>query len=72
MPPPVVIGTIIGLGAAVAFRSTISSLLFGVSALHPVVLSLAAVTLLVVSLVACGLPGWRAMRTDPSAALRAD
>jgi putative ABC transport system permease protein len=69
---PVVIGTIIGLGAAVAFRSTLSSLLFGVSALDPVVLSLAAVTLLVVSLVACGLPGWRAMRTDPSAALRAE
>jgi putative ABC transport system permease protein len=69
---PVVIGTIIGLGAAVAFRNTLSSLLFGVSALDPVVLSLAAVTLLVVSLAACGLPGWRAMRTDPNAALRAE
>jgi predicted permease len=69
---PVAIGIGIGLVAAVVLRNTIASLLFGVSALDPVTLLLAAVILMLVSLVACGLPALRASRIDPNIALRAE
>jgi ABC-type antimicrobial peptide transport system permease subunit len=69
---PVAMGIGIGLVAAVVLRNTIASLLFGVSALDPVTLLLAAVILMLVSLVACGLPALRASRIDPNIALRAE
>jgi ABC-type antimicrobial peptide transport system permease subunit len=44
--------------------------LYGVSALDPTVLVAAALTLGAVGLIACLVPGVRAMRIDPAMALR--
>jgi putative ABC transport system permease protein len=59
------------VGAAVATRG-IAAMLFGVSRLDPATY-LGVITLLVsVSLVACGVPAWRAARVDPASTLRAE
>ncbi|MCI0434954.1 MAG: ABC transporter permease [Gemmatimonadetes bacterium] len=68
----VVLGTVLGLGAAAVLRDALAALLFGVAALDPLALVLAGSTLLAVALVACGIPALRAMRVDPAIALRAD
>jgi putative ABC transport system permease protein len=48
----------------------IQSLLFGVSSNDPISFALAISTLAVSGLLACLLPGLRAMRTNPITALR--
>jgi ABC-type antimicrobial peptide transport system permease subunit len=50
----------------------LSSVLFGVSPLDPVALGGAAAFVLAVALVAGAIPARRAMRVDPTAALRAE
>lgn len=66
------IGVMIGLlGSAVASQALIT-LLFGISRLDPVTYLGVIVLLLGVSLVACGVPAWRAARVDPSITLRAE
>ncbi|MDX1395427.1 MAG: ABC transporter permease [Gemmatimonadota bacterium] len=69
---PVVIGTLIGLGSALALSRLMSGLLFEVSGTDP--LTLTAVTLVfgVVALVASYVPALRASRLDPVEALRVD
>jgi predicted permease len=47
-------------------------LLFGISAHDPVSLSTAAAVILVVAILASGIPAWRAAGADPSESLRAD
>lgn len=69
---PVLVGTIVGLAASVALRRTLGTLLFGVSPLDPIALTIAVLTLIAVSVMACGVPGWRAMHVDPNTALRTD
>lgn len=63
-------GVALGLLAAGALSSVMSSLLFGVSALDPLTYGLVGGTLVAVSLVASWLPARRAARVDPSVALR--
>ena len=68
-----VIGVAIGLLAGGALASQVLRiLLFGVSALDPVVFGGAALAFGVVSLAASYLPARRATRVDPMVALRAE
>ena len=66
------LGCAIGLAAAVAASHLLGSLLFGVSALDPLVLTLAAVLVLLLALAASLLPARRAASVDPMQALRAE
>ena len=67
-----VLGIAIGAGAAVGLSRLMTTLLFGVSALDPIVYVCVAVLLLSVAVVASGLPSIRASRVDPLVALRAE
>ena len=64
------LGCAIGLGGAFAASKLLRSLLFGVSPFDPLVLSFAAVGVLLLALAASGLPALRAAYTDPIRALR--
>jgi putative ABC transport system permease protein len=59
------------LGTTLAARS-LTSLLYGVSALDPVTLGAASVALIAIALAACALPARRAARIDPMRALRSE
>jgi putative ABC transport system permease protein len=66
------VGIVIGLGGAVVATPALVTLLFGVSRLDPVTY-LAVIALLGgVSLLACGVPAWRAAQVDPAITLRAE
>jgi predicted permease len=66
------IGSVAGLAAAAALAPAIRRLLFGVSALDPLVLAAALSGMGVVGLAAALLPAWRAARVDPVVVLRGD
>jgi putative ABC transport system permease protein len=63
-------GIIAGTIAAFAMTKLISSLLYDVSSRDPMIFGLGALTMIVVSLLACYIPARRAMRVDPVVALR--
>jgi predicted permease len=65
-------GCAVGLLGAVAASHLMSSLLFGVSPFDPLVLTLAALFVLMLALTASLLPARRAASIDPMKALRAD
>ena len=67
-----VVGCAIGLVGAMAASHLLSSFLFGVSALDPLVLLVAAVLVLLLALAASLLPARRAASIDPVQALRAE
>ncbi len=67
-----VIGCAIGLAGALAVSHLLRSLLFGVSAFDPLVMTLAALSLLLLSLTASLLPARRAASVDLSQTLRAE
>jgi ABC-type antimicrobial peptide transport system permease subunit len=64
------LGLAIGLFATWGSTRVISTLLFGVGASDPLVLSVVISSLGVAALLACALPAWRASRVDPVIALR--
>ena len=64
------LGTVIGVGGAIALTRLMASLLFSVSPTDPLTFLAVAVFLLFVSLLACYVPARRAIRVDPMAALR--
>jgi putative ABC transport system permease protein len=65
-------GVVIGLmGTALAARS-MTSLLYGISALDPVTMGSASIVLIAIALAACVLPARRAAKIDPMQALRAE
>jgi predicted lysophospholipase L1 biosynthesis ABC-type transport system permease subunit len=66
------IGISLGLAGSFAATKLLTSLLYGVSPLDAPAWALATATLLLGGLVAALLPAWRAMRTDPVVALRAE
>lgn len=67
-----IVGCAIGLLGAAAAAHLLQSFLFGVSPLDPLVLSLAAVFVLMLAFMASLLPARRAASIDPMRALRSD
>jgi predicted permease len=65
-------GVVVGLALALGLGRAVSSLLYGISPQDPVSMGLAVAALVLVGLVASGLPARRATRIDPVAALRHD
>jgi predicted permease len=68
----VLIGLALGLGGALALTRVMKSLLFEVSPLDPLAMTLAAITMTLVGLCAAFLPARRASRLDPVVALRTE
>jgi ABC-type antimicrobial peptide transport system permease subunit len=66
------IGCAIGLGGAAAASGILRSFLFGVSPFDPLMLSVAAIGVLLLALAASGLPALRAASIDPMHALRSE
>ena len=68
--------TAIGAGLGVVFALLgaryVAALLYEVPARDPVVMSVVATVLLVVAIVACLVPAWRAMRVDAVISLRSE
>lgn len=66
------IGCAIGVLGAIAASGLLSSFLFGVSPTDPVVLTLAAIAVLLLTVTASALPAGRAASVDPMRALRSE
>ena len=62
------LGTVIALFGA----RYVASMLYDVSARDPLVIAAVAVGMLLVAVIACLVPAWRAMRVDAVVALRAE
>jgi predicted permease len=65
-----IIGISMGIAMAIALTRTLSSLLYGVSALEPVTFIGVAVLMMTVALLASYIPARRATKVDPLVALR--
>jgi len=65
-------GVGVGLVASLATTRLVTSLLFEVSPDDPVTYTIVIVSLGIVSIAACSVPAWRAVRVDPLVALRRD
>jgi putative ABC transport system permease protein len=65
-------GVAIGLMGTVLASRSLTSLLYGISALDPVTLGSASVALIAIAVAACALPARRAARIDPMQALRSE
>jgi predicted permease len=63
------VGLLIGILASAALGGAISSMLFGVRPLDPLVMAGVAAVLGAAALLACALPAWNATRVDPVSAL---
>jgi ABC-type antimicrobial peptide transport system permease subunit len=65
-----VIGTAIGIAAALGLTRLMSSQLFGVTATDPITFLSVASLIVLVALAACYIPARRATKVDPVIALR--
>jgi len=66
------VGVVVGLVLAAASTTAIAGLLFGVSSLDPLTYAAVTGSLLLVALLACWMPAFRASRVDPIETLRAE
>ncbi|HEY1901111.1 MAG TPA: ABC transporter permease [Terracidiphilus sp.] len=67
-----VLGCVLGLAGGAAASTLLRSLLFGVSPFDPLVLTAAAVGVLLLAVIASALPAFRAASIDPMQALRGE
>jgi ABC-type antimicrobial peptide transport system permease subunit len=65
-------GVAIGLVGTVLTARSMTSLLYGISALDPATIGSASIVLIAIALGACVLPARRAAKIDPIQALRAE
>jgi len=63
-------GIVLGVAGALALTRVLVSLLFEVSATDPLIFAVVALVLVSAALLACYIPGRRAMKVDPLVALR--
>jgi putative ABC transport system permease protein len=66
------LGLVVGIGAAIAAGRLIRSLLFQVEATDPITLLSISLFFVLVALLACLIPAWRAWRIDPVVTLRSE
>jgi len=64
------LGIVIGLIASLVLTRLMDSMLYGVQASDPLTFGAVTILLILVALLACYLPAWRASRVDPMTALR--
>lgn len=69
---PALFGLALGLVASAAAARLLRSMLYKTQPLDPWVFAVVAATLVLVAVVACFLPAWRASRLDPMRALRTE
>jgi len=69
---PTLAGLGLGLAGAVAVRSVMASLLFGVGPGDPLTFAAVCALLLAVAVLASAVPAWQATRVDPTTTLRED
>lgn len=69
---PALFGLALGLAASLAAVRLIQSMLYGTTPLDPAVFASVTLALLVVAILACLAPAWRASRLNPMQALRAE
>ena len=67
---PVVGGLVVGLAGAIGLTRFIQAMLFQTSPIDPLSLTAVSALFLIVAMVACFVPAWRAARLDPMSALR--
>jgi putative ABC transport system permease protein len=67
---PAVVGVALGLVGALAAARLVAKLLYGVGPIDPITLTTAAALLIAVAALAAALPAARALRVEPSVALR--
>jgi predicted permease len=67
-----VAGTIAGLAGAVLLTRVMATLLFGISATDVMTFSVVPIILVLVALLACFVPAYRATKVDPQVALRVE
>jgi ABC-type antimicrobial peptide transport system permease subunit len=65
-------GLAVGLAAALAATRLVETMLFGLTPRDPLTFVGAAAVLLIVAGLSAAAPAWRASRTDPLTALRAE
>ena len=65
-------GVTIGLAAAFFLSRSLSTLIYGISTRDVATFIAVPLVLVVVSIVACAAPAWRATRIDPLVALRSE
>jgi predicted permease len=68
----VFVGVVIGIALALAGGRFVASMLYRTSSHDPMVLATVSIALLLVAVLACLVPAWRALRVDPASALRAE
>lgn len=65
-------GIVVGLAGAALGARLLAGMLFGVTPLDAGTYSVVVIMLLIVAVIACALPAWRATRVDPLASVRAE
>jgi putative ABC transport system permease protein len=66
----VLLGVILGIGGGLALTRYLSSLFFGISPANAMTYAEVIVLMILIALLACLLPAWRALRVNPMIALR--